>query len=436
MKKSYTPFYGAVKFLVKLALKLFYRRIEVQGLGDFPEGKPVLLAPNHQNAFMDALVPAVFTPGAVHFLVRADVFKSSLAQKFFNALNMMPVYRQRDGLSNLGLNEQIFRQCHEILRRKGTLLIFPEAGHLGQRIVRPLSKGFTRIVFGAQEGMEDLDIQIVPVGLNYSDYTRSHSVLLLNFGASISVNKYRGLYAENPQKAMGQLREELQEKLTREVLHVPSETVHRAFEIEMERMIPFYLHRETGYTLPVRQHYFHQQRIADLEKKDAASEYFSRIHIYNQKMKDLNMRAPFFYLRQQDMGYWIVKGLLLLLVLPFFLLSWALCFPVYGIISLVLKGVKDRQFHSSLKVVGTLVLFPLMGIVFAVLAALFIKPAIPAVLGVLAYYLLSIIIIRELRLPYRYTLSAMRASWLKWRNRPLYRYLSQIEEDIIRTYRD
>ncbi len=167
--------YAFVRNTVKLGVKLFYRRIEILGYDKYPRSGPVLLAPNHQNAFMDAIIPTVFVPRPVHFLARADVFKSRFAKWFLNSLKMMPVYRQRDGMSNLAKNEEIFEMCFDILRNDGTLLIFPEAGHLGERRLRTLSKGFTRIVFGAMENHEELDIKIVPVGLNYSNYHQSQS---------------------------------------------------------------------------------------------------------------------------------------------------------------------------------------------------------------------------------------------------------------------
>ena len=72
-------YYFHLRFWVRLAIRLFYRKVEIQGEENLPMEGPVLLAPNHQNAFMDALLPATLCPRIIHFLVRADVFKSSLA---------------------------------------------------------------------------------------------------------------------------------------------------------------------------------------------------------------------------------------------------------------------------------------------------------------------------------------------------------------------
>jgi hypothetical protein len=68
--------------------------------------------------------------------------------------------------------------------------MFPEGNHNLKRRVRPLSKGFTRIIFNALDIDPDLDIQLVPVGLNYSDATKFPSRVALFFGDAISVQDH------------------------------------------------------------------------------------------------------------------------------------------------------------------------------------------------------------------------------------------------------
>ncbi len=426
--------YGFVKFWVRLAIKLFYRRIEIQGYRDYPVDGPVLLAPNHQNAFMDALIPAVFAPRPVHFLVRADVFKSKFACWFFNSLNMMPVYRQRDGISNLAKNDDVFERCYEILRNEGTLLIFPEAGHLGIRKLRPLSKGFTRIVFGALKDHEHLKIKVVPVGLNYGHYSEAHSRLMLNFGKPIPVDNYKNLFAENPAKAMTALRVEVQEKLEKEIIHVADDKALEPMEIELERILPFYLRRQSGFTQANAQHYFYKNREKKLVELSKNESYMKRIHIYDIEMRKNKLRAPFFFINEKDIGYWAVQFIFLLAVLPLFLLSWLVHLPTYLIIHGILnRYVADKQFHSSIKLVGALVLIPIFMFVFGVVAMMCSIRTSFVILGLLLFFPFSIMVIRELRLPYRYALTKIRMVVLKLRNKDLVKYLKSIEEMILKS---
>lgn len=425
--------YATVKFWVKLAIKLFYRRIEIQGYRDYPMEGPVLLAPNHQNAFMDALIPAVFAPRPVHFLVRADVFKSKFARFFFNSLNMMPVYRQRDGMANLSKNDDIFERCFEILRSNGTLLIFPEAGHKGIRQLRPLSKGFARIVFGAMKDRPEMDVNVVPVGLNYGHYYDSQSRLMINFGKPIPASNYAELHEENPAKAMAALRMDLQDKLSAEIIDVANEDVLHAMDIELERILPFYLHRQTGYTRADTQHGFYKKREQDIQKIKPDGQYFKRIEIYDVEMEKRKLRAPFFFINEKDPGYWFMQFILLIGLLPLFLLSWILHLPTYLIIKSILnKYVADKQFHSSIKLVGALVLIPIFMLITAGLVSLCTVHTFFAAIGTVLFFPISIMIIRELRLPYRYALTKIRMFFLKRKNKSLVDYLKSIEQDVLK----
>lgn len=425
-----------MRFWVKLAIKLFYRRIEIHGSDTYPRSGPVFLAPNHQNAFMDALIPSVFAPTPIHFLVRADVFRKPWLAAFLRSLNMMPVYRQRDGMANLAKNDEIFAKCFEILRRGDTLLIFPEMTHVGERKLRPLSKGFTRVLFGALKDQENLDIQVVPLGLNYSHYHKSGARLIVNWGQPIALSDYRNAYAESPARGMARLRADVEAALTEEVVHLPRKEANEAFEIELERIIPFYFHRASGFSAGVGEMDFYKRRERSLNELPEGHPYFRRIGIYHVKMRDLGLQAPFFFIGSKDAGYWVLQNLLLLAMLPIFALSWLLMAPSYLLIrGLLRRFIADRQFWSSIKLVGYLVLFPLFGLLYAGLAAWWSGRPLMGAVAALVFYPLSVFVIRELRLPYRYVLSLWRGLWLRWRKPELYSYLVGIESEVLKAYR-
>ena len=84
----------------------------------------------------------------------------------------------RDGIDQLAKNEEVFNQCYDILHRKKSLMIFPEGSDNRNRTVRTLSKGFTRIVYGAIEKHPDLKIKVVPVGVTYQNSTKYQMQLI------------------------------------------------------------------------------------------------------------------------------------------------------------------------------------------------------------------------------------------------------------------
>jgi len=420
-------YYFFLRSSVRTAIRLFYRKIEIQGEENLPLEGPVLLAPNHQNAFMDALLPATLCPRVIHFLVRADVFKSNIARTFFESLYMMPVYRQRDGIQNLAKNEETFEKCYEILRSSKVLLLFPEATHQGARKLRPLSKGFSRILFGALEGHEDLDIQVVPYGLNYSNYSDSQSTVLVSYGKPISVQAYRDQYMESKPKAMNLLKDDLFEALSKEIIHVEGKAAMSAFNIELNRILPFIVKSDGTEKAP-----FFKSREVALEKLEEGSSYFRRLWVYDAEMKKRKLKAPLFYLENKGIATNLMNSLFLIILSPLYLLAWLIHFPSVFLVKYFLKKfIKDPQFHSSLKLVGMMVLFPLLGLTGALVAIWSTSFPLWVDLAIFAAVPASIFIVRELRLPYRYHLTFWRVLMIRFTKKKLYKYLRQIESEVV-----
>ncbi|GMN09495.1 hypothetical protein MTsPCn9_00490 [Croceitalea sp. MTPC9] len=182
--------YYFFKYWISFGLFFYFKKIIVIGLEDIPKNKPILLLSNHQNALLDVLLIATRNSLKPWYLTRSDVFKSKLFSPLFYFLQMIPIYRMRDGKDTLSKNQAIFNQCGELLNNNETLLIFPEADHNLKRRVRPLSKGFTRLLFNALEENPKLEIQLVPVGHNYLRATNFPDSTALYFGKPISVQDF------------------------------------------------------------------------------------------------------------------------------------------------------------------------------------------------------------------------------------------------------
>ena len=86
----------------------YFKRIHVHNVENVPKDKPVLLLANHQNALLDALLIATKCGRFSYFLTRAAVFKKSFIGKILKSLQMLPVYRVRDGWSTISNNNAIF----------------------------------------------------------------------------------------------------------------------------------------------------------------------------------------------------------------------------------------------------------------------------------------------------------------------------------------
>ena len=78
------------------------------------------------------------TPKKITSLTRSDVFGGPL-QWFLDALQMLPVYRIRNGYSNLKKNDAIFEKCFDLLGSGKFLLMFSEGGHHHEYYLKNLS---------------------------------------------------------------------------------------------------------------------------------------------------------------------------------------------------------------------------------------------------------------------------------------------------------
>jgi len=219
--------YVLLKTYECFCLWIFYRKVQAVNKHRIPKGKPIIFAPNHQNAVMDALAVLSTSWTNPVFLARADAFQKPFVERLLNFLQMLPIYRQRDGTGELAKNEEIFDITVGVLTRRNILCLMPEGNHGNKRKLRPLVKGMFRIAFRAQEffGEEDA-VQIVPVGIDYEKYTNFRTKLFLNFGNPIPVSEYFKLYREEPARAINALRQRLSDELRQYMIDIRSEAYY------------------------------------------------------------------------------------------------------------------------------------------------------------------------------------------------------------------
>jgi len=202
-------FYYLVKLTSWIGLNIFFKRVEVSGKNNIPKDGAIIFTPNHQGAFMDAVLVGTFNPRDISFLTRSDVF-NKWSKPFLKALNMMPIYRIRDGIANLSQNEAVFETCYQMLSEKRCILIFPEGNHGIEHYLRPLSKGTARLALDARDRVDPkTKVYIVPTGINYFSHYRPLGKVHIHFGEPIELKEYMTLYEEHKQKGYNKLKTDL-----------------------------------------------------------------------------------------------------------------------------------------------------------------------------------------------------------------------------------
>lgn len=392
--------YSLFRFYVNLFYRRFYRKIEVRGTENIPWGKPIILAPNHQNALMDALAFVLWKNFQPVWLARADIFNKKTSG-FLKFLKIMPIYRMRDGMSQLGKNEEIFNSAVRILKKAKVLSLFPEATHNNKRQLLPIKKGVQRIAFMAQERTDySLDIQILPVGLFYSNYSNFNHDLLINFGKPIPQKEYNELYKEDQRKAFNELGKKIGEELSKVVVDIPGKESYDTYESFHEMFKEEAIKQVEGKkkSLLTRLNAFKKidKELYEFESKEPAE--FERICSLDKKYRAL--------LKKNKFRDWVVKKnkfnplkilsnfIILILGLPLFLLGLITNGLPFILPDKKIRGfLKDPQFISSFNFVLMLVIFPLFYLIICGIAALVLKSFLPLLailvlpfLGKIAFY--------------------------------------------------
>jgi 1-acyl-sn-glycerol-3-phosphate acyltransferase len=174
-----------LKIWVRLALPFFVRKIIITGKEQLACKGPLVLAVNHPNSFLDAILVGVFMHHPVHFLSRGDVFRNRWVRGLLASMNMLPVYRIRDGKDKLSLNDQTFERSREVLAADGILLVFVEGFCEHQTTLQlPLKKGAPRVIDACWR--QGVPVDILPVWLRYDSFTGHPKHISMHLGELIT----------------------------------------------------------------------------------------------------------------------------------------------------------------------------------------------------------------------------------------------------------
>src|SRR2546428_13598913 len=86
--------YRGVRGLIRLLLWLFYRRIDVVGRERIPESGGVIVAANHHNSLVDAMLIIATVPRAITVLANAPLFHHPLIGPPLRMIGAVPVNRR------------------------------------------------------------------------------------------------------------------------------------------------------------------------------------------------------------------------------------------------------------------------------------------------------------------------------------------------------
>ncbi|HEY8227845.1 MAG TPA: 1-acyl-sn-glycerol-3-phosphate acyltransferase [Pyrinomonadaceae bacterium] len=222
--------------LLRLALRIYFKRIEVAGSEHVPPNAPVIFVLNHPNALVDPVFLLCLAPRRVSFLAKAPLFRMPILGYLVRAMDSLPVYRRQDEGEDVSRNEETFIAARHLLAHGGTIGICPEGVSHNSPGLRPIKTGAARIALAAVSTGEVSNLQIVPAGLYYTSKIHFRSSALLYFGQSIAVNPVL-LEPDGspPREAVRELSNQIEKKLREVILDAQHEealhTIARAERI-------------------------------------------------------------------------------------------------------------------------------------------------------------------------------------------------------------
>ncbi|TAL63506.1 MAG: hypothetical protein EPN88_12155 [Bacteroidetes bacterium] len=336
---------------------IFYRKVIVLGRENINPDHHLIFAPNHQNALMDALAVLFTNKGQNVFLARADIFKKKTTAAILYFLKILPVYRIRDGFSSLKGNDEIFTKTIDVLKSKNGLVILPEGDHEGFRRLRQLKKGICRVAFQSAEATGfSLKIKIIPVGLEFSNYSRFRQVLTVVYGKPIEVSEFFDLYKMSPERALNELKNRLSTEMKRNMIHIGSEEDYEAID-ELRIMINGKFSDDIKFPKLFRDRILiNKMNLLLTSNPSVYSKICSLSLLVKTKAKELNTDYRLLEKKKHSL-VWLIAGLAgTILTFPLFIYGNIFNLTFLEIPNLQVRKIRDPQFHSSIKYAISLIL--------------------------------------------------------------------------------
>ncbi|NOZ03430.1 MAG: hypothetical protein GXO92_02350 [FCB group bacterium] len=222
--------YRLVKLVAVIGIKIFYNRIIVKNVHYVPKKGPVIFAANHPSTMMDGFILGYACPRDLHFLAKSTIFRTRFHRWILSRLRLIPVYRKQDQPEAMGRNRETFACCYELLEEGKAFLIFPEGTSTGERVLSKIKTGAARIGFGAEKRNDfQLNVQIIPVGLNYSNVIKFRSDVYVRYGHPIFLKDYQEDFKADKVAAVKKVTDQIETALSKLTVTVK--------ELEMEQMV-------------------------------------------------------------------------------------------------------------------------------------------------------------------------------------------------------
>jgi glycerol-3-phosphate O-acyltransferase / dihydroxyacetone phosphate acyltransferase len=369
--------------LLRFVLRIFFRRIEVNGIERVPDDGPVMFVLNHPNALVDPVFILALAPRKVSFLAKSTFFKMPVVGFLMKAMDVIPVYRKQDAGEDTSKNQETFKISREILKSGGAIAMCPEGVSHDAPHLLPLKTGAARIALGAASaGAKDIHLKIMPCGLYYTAKDKFRSSALLYFGEPVDVERVElNEKGEPPREASNALTEKIEKELRDVVLNAEHDeamqTIARAERVFSSDFEKDNSDEVLGLTkeFELKQRFIEGYAYHREHSPERLNALLSRIARYESELEQIGL-DPEELSPPESLSsvafYTFSRTLLFALLFPFTVIGIVINYPAYILIRYVALRFANNynDILSTIKIIASALFFPLTWIQLSVVCYL------------------------------------------------------------------
>lgn len=379
--------YSFLRPYVDYHIRKAFRRYKVVGTENIPQDAACIFGANHTNTLMDALVLLRMSKEKKVFIARGDIFKKKFISKTMHFLRILPIYRIRDGYKSVkDNNAEIIEKAADVIHDEVKLFLYPEASHRTKHSIKQLSKGIFHIALKANESFgHEKPIYLIPTGIEYGDYFRYRSTVLISFGQPINVTEYVAQHKDESEAIiMNGLRDLLTDGITKNISYIPDNDEDYEAIWEMTK-IKSGLSGNLDERLQRNQETIKEILEWKEKEPEKSKNTFEKVNkfIKERKKKRISVTSVN---KKNILGTVIWKTLVTLLGLPLYIVSAIANLPIWLVTMFLKNSFKDKAWSNTVSFGVEFVLHPLLTILCITLTFRLLPWEIALVCCILFYF--------------------------------------------------